>query len=188
MSEASDSLQVRTDDPEACVAKLREGGLNGFVFRGDRGWLTVVPYGIPDNIVPLDGLDEDLAPFLGAPVIQYTCHADFGWSFSLTLPDGRTTAFQCWSSESASDGKPLDEAILAEVVPPERVRPFLGPPPAEPDGDGPAYGFARAMDFPQFEWLSPAYVVDDPDDARSRGGEEIGSPDKVSPEAAFRLG
>ena len=65
MGEASDSLHVRADDPEACTNKLREGGLNGFVFRGDRGWLTVVPYGIPGNIVPLDGLDETLAPISG---------------------------------------------------------------------------------------------------------------------------
>ena len=102
--------------------------MSGFVFRGDRGWLTVVPYGNPGSIVLLDGLDGDLAPFLGAPVIRCACHVDFGWSFSLTLPDGRATAFQCWSSKSASDGSFLDEAILAEAVPPERVRPFLGRP------------------------------------------------------------
>ena len=34
MSEVSESLHVRTDDAENCVAGLRRLGFNGVVFRG----------------------------------------------------------------------------------------------------------------------------------------------------------
>ena len=48
MSETSFSLQVRTDAPEECITRLQEAGSNGAVFRGTKGWLTVVPYGGPE--------------------------------------------------------------------------------------------------------------------------------------------
>ena len=189
MSEASESLQVRTDDAEGCIARLRESGFNGFAFRGDRGWLTVVPYGDPasEPMLP-DGAAASLAATLGAPVISYSCHNDFGWGFVLALPDGRSTGFtyldnpfgdfgdEAGAPDGADDAA-LDEAVLAVVVPVERVRPFLGPPSAEQAETGPGEpgkGFARAMGFPEFEWLSPAYVWDNPEDARGRGGVEVG--------------
>ena len=189
MSEASESLQVRTDDAEACIARLREVGFNGFAFQGDRGWLTVIPYGDPasEPMLP-DGAAGSLATALGAPVISYSCHEDFGWWFALTLPDGRSTEFTYvvnpfgdFGDEAGvpdgSDDAGLDEAILAEVVPVERVRPFLEPPSAEQAEAGPGEpgrSFARAMGFPEFEWLSPAYIWTDPGDARRRGGVEVG--------------
>lgn len=188
MSEASESLQVRTDDAEACIAKLREIGFNGFAFRGDRGWLTVVPRGDPTSEPMLpDGAAASLAAALGAPVVSYSCHEDFGWGFTLALPDGRSTGFTYldnpfgdFEDADAPDGSndaELDEAVLAEVVPVERVRPFLGPPCAEQAEAGPGEpgkGFARAMGFPEFEWLSPAHVWTNPEDARRRGGIEVG--------------
>ena len=189
MSEASESLQVKTDDAEACIAKLREVGFNGFAFRGDRGWLTVVPYGNPasEPMLP-DGAAESLATALGAPVISYSCHEDFGWWFALALPDGRSTGFTYvvnpfgdFGDEAevpdGSDDAGLDEAILAEVVSVERVRSFLEPPAAEQAEAGPGEpgrGFARTMGFPEFEWLSPAYIWTDPEGARGRGGVEVG--------------
>lgn len=189
MSEASESLQVRTDDAEGCIAKLREAGFNGFAFRGDRGWLTVVPYGDPASEPALpDGAAGSLAAALGAPVISYSCHTDFGWGFALALPDGRSTGFTYLDNPfgdfgdeagvpDGSDDAGLDEAVLAEVAPVERVRSFLEPPSAEQAGAGPGEpgkGFARAMGFPEFEWLSPAYIWTDPEDARRRGGVEVG--------------
>lgn len=77
---------------------------------------------------------------------------------------------------NGADDVRLDEAVLAEVVPVERVRPFLEPPSAEQAGAGPGEpgkGFARAVGFPEFEWLSPAYVWTDPEDARRRGDVEV---------------
>lgn len=189
MSEVSESLQVRTDDAEGCIARLRESGFNGFAFRGDRGWLTVIPYGYPagDPALP-DGAAEALASELRAPVISYSCQADFGWGFTLALPDGRSTGFTYLDNPFgdfgddalAPDGAAdivLDEAILAEVVPVERVRLFLGPSAVEQAGAGPGEpgrGFARAVGFPEFEWLSPAVIQADPEEARKRGGAEIG--------------
>lgn len=182
-------MQVRTDDAESFIAKLREAGFNGFAFRGDRGWLTVVPYGDPASEPALsDGAAGSLAAALGAPVISYSCHTDFGWGFALALPDGRSTGFTYLDNPfgdlgdeagvpDGADDAGLDEAVLAVVVPVERVRPFLEPPSAEQTETGPGEpgkGFARAMGFPEFEWLSPAYVWTDPEDARRRGGVEVG--------------
>ncbi len=184
MSEASDSLQIKTDDADACIVKLRESGFNGLVFQGDRGWLTVVPYGSPGEVLMLmEDRIESLARMLGAPVVNYVRSEDFGWSFALVLPDGRWTSFECcWDPfldeahvPDADSNAGVDEGVLAEVVSVERIRPFLGPPVPPAGETGAAKDFAREMGFPQFEWLSPAYVLSDPEDAVRRGGEEIGN-------------
>ena len=180
MSEASDSLQVKTGDADACIVKLRESGFNGLVFRGDRGWLTVVPYGGPGEALMLvEGRIESLAGMLGAPVVNYVRPEDFGWSFAVVLPDGRGTAFECyWDpflDEAHAPDAEVDWDVLAEVASVERIRPFLGPPVPPAGETGAAKDFAQEMGFPQFEWLSPAYVLGDPEDAVRRGGERIGN-------------
>lgn len=182
VSEASDSFQVRTGDADGCIGKLRAAGFKGVVFRGDSGWLTVVPYGDAANPLALNYSAEGLALSLGAPVLAYSCHEDFGWAFSLALPDGRSTSFACFENPFDEDsagpdqgeGPSPDRSLLAEVLDVGHIVRFLQPPPAVPGEGGPAYGFARTLGFPEFIWLSPYHLAHDREDALRRGGEEIG--------------
>lgn len=182
MSEASDSFQVRTGDAGGCIGKLRAAGFKGVVFRGHSGWLTVVPYGDAADPLAVNYNAEGLALSLGAAVLAYSCHADFGWAFSLVLPDGRSTSFACFknpfdgeSAEADQSGKSSpDTRLLAEVMDVQPILQFLRPPPAAPGEGGPAYGFARALGFPEFAWLSPHHLAHDLEDALRRGGEEVG--------------
>lgn len=101
--------------------------------------------------------------------------------FALLLPNGRWTSFRCWWDFPTNEANVLDDAnpvldrgILAEAVPAARVRSFLGGLPTAAQEAEAIKGFARAMGFPEFDWLSPAYVSSDPEGAISRGGEEFG--------------
>ena len=181
MSDVSESLQVRTDSDERCIAALRQLGFNGFVFRGGRGWLTVVPYGGPESLAISD---EQLAAFaakLGAPVINYDVN-DFSWFFQLALPDGRTTGFGRWLGDMSGWGLTpeqlrlprLDESILSAVVPPARVRRYVGPTALDRKEGFEWELFAQTLGFPEFNQLNPAYATDHPDEMRSMGGIEIG--------------
>ena len=184
MSEASSSFQIKTDDPSGCIAKLRANGFKGIAFRGGSGWLTVVPYPSCEDPIAQGCSAESLAASLGMPILAYSCHEDFGWGFSLVLPNGRWTSFACFADPSGDDwANPElggnfhpDEGLLAEVLDVERIRTFLQPPPADPGEGGPDYGFAQTLGFPAYRWLSPDQLRDDREGALKRGGEEIGQP------------
>jgi hypothetical protein len=181
MSGESDTLQVRTDAPESVIARLREHGFNGFVFRGKRGWLTVVPYGGPTGLHMAHGALARAAAVVSAPVLHFQIN-DGGWGFELALPDGRTTGLTRLLEDPADYGlpalppaPPIDTTILAVVVTVSRVQPFLNAGKPKLDDGIAGYKFAEAMGFAQFEALSPRWATDDPDEMRRRGGLEVGS-------------
>ena len=187
MSETSDSLQVRTDAMDGCVARLQELGFNGFVFRGAKGWLTVVPYGGPEGIMVSNDRLARFGAALAAPVLRYH-NNDFGWGFQFALPDGRTTAFDRFSAEllelAAESGErpaTLDEAVVSGVVPQVWIDRLVQQRVPAPDDDQEGRDFARDMGVPQYSFLSPSDVTDDPDDALGRGGQEIGTRPQLTP-------
>lgn len=92
MSDVSESLQVRTNVPDHCMDRLWEIGVNGFVFRGQDGWLTVIPFCGSTSLVLSDQQLTKFAVTLSSPVLNYVVN-DFAWGFQLALPDGRTTEF-----------------------------------------------------------------------------------------------
>ena len=181
MSDVSESLQVRTNSPDHCIDRLRAIGFNGFVFPGQHGWLTVIPYGGRASLALSDQQLANFSATLAAPVLNYTVN-DFGWGFQLALPDGRTTEFRRFFVDPADFGlppnalqaKPLDEAVLSVVVPPARVRRLLQATPLPPKDGFEWELFAGALGFPQSKQLNPSYVTDNPDEMRHRGGIEVG--------------
>ena len=182
MSDVSESLQVRTDADEACMARLRSLGFNGFVFRGRQGWLTVVPYGGPGSLGLTDAQLASFAGRLGAPVLNYQVN-DSGWGFQLALPDGRTTGFLRWLvsprelglTDEQARAPVLDKTVLSAVVSLAKVRNILGAPEVETNEGLQWELFAKAAGFPEYGQLNPTYATDHPEDMRRLGGIEIGS-------------
>ena len=181
MSETSFSLQVRTDTADECIARLQASGFTGAVFQGAKGWLTVVPYGGPEAINMTNDALARFSTRLAAPVLLYHYTDDFGWGFQVGLPDGRTTAAEFLSAEVmeavAEAGVPtatLDAAVISGLMPQEWIDRLVQRQSLALEDSGEGQRFAHDMGFPEFSWLSPSYVTEEPDEVLRRSGQDIG--------------
>lgn len=193
MSEFSESYHIRTSDPAATTRRIREARFWGLVFPPTSGWLTFVPYADRKEAHPLTGAEAHRLPSaLKTLVLVYVYAEDHGWFFRLHQPGKPLVAYECWwDPELAIDRSQFDlravEPLLLRIEHRSELEKLLNPSTIDDIYDSnPARRFAELLGLPEYRWLSPAYVQEEPDSYLKKGAKKIGRrPPK--PEDAVQL-
>jgi hypothetical protein len=177
VSEFSSSFHIRTGDAALAERRLVAAKISGLAFGPANGWLTFVPFANSQGFDARDpvGAATALANATGSFVLQYTYAEDHVWLLALARPGGPVSIFvSSWDPQPRIERDDLDLTVLDDILPRPQLEPFLAPGRDTPDGAPRAYGFAQALGFPAFRWLSPDLVEADTKHFLKNGGRRVG--------------
>jgi hypothetical protein len=174
VSEFSSSIHIQTADAVETEKALLEAGYRGLVFGPKNGWLTFVPYADGDaDIDQLASFSPRLSEAVGATILHYTYAEDHFWSFAVVRAGKATCVFACgWDPKLEVSRDRLDMAVVQAFASSTDIEPFLKDRICE--GRPSAYGFAKVLGLPAYEWLSPLLVEKDTQYFLKRGGRRLG--------------
>jgi len=168
MSEFSESYHIYAQDFLKTHKTLKLLGLNGILFKPkrDNKWCTFIPF------EPADFVPSVAYKYISSPIMTYFYAEDHGWSIQL-VTDQPPLRYDCsWEEKVKIETE--DDFInklekLLDVNIDEELKSLL----FSTDIDtilhkNPAYMFCAAIGLDKFNWLSPAYILEDLDNYKKR--------------------
>jgi hypothetical protein len=177
MSEFSISFHIRTSSVSTTEQRLRKAKMSGLIFGPTNGWLTFVPYlnssGLP-YIHDVLSVASAIAQVAAAPVLQFQCTEDHGWTLALAIPGQPAPAFLCTWDQGNLAISPFDQSSLEGIVDLSVIGTFLTAERGAADGQRLAYDVADAIGLPLYRWLSPDYIESDTEHFIKAGARKLG--------------